>query len=162
MDIKSEFEEIKRREAIEYIKTKLASMGKIEAINLEANQEIEELRGKMAGLASGLNQTESVQTSFVSKEDKSLMILDKILTIEKDLADINKDYEVYEDAINSLEDATEIRLVYEVRVYKKETIRSLAPKLKLSRNKLWRLSDAVLYKLLRFSKSGTKPSDFMI
>lgn len=149
MDIKKEYRKIKERESIDNIKSKLKSLGEIEMINEATYREIQDLRDSIGGLGSAWSSSTPVQGGGTSQEERSTVVVDKIIRKEEELKDINNEYKVYVDAIESLDDLLLIRITYQVWVYKIETIRSLAPKLKMSRSNLWRLSDEALRKIVQ-------------
>lgn len=147
MDIKREYRKIKQRESIDIVKSKLKSLGEIEMINESVYHETKDIRDNIGGLASAWSNSTPVQGGGISQEDRSAAAVDEIINKDRELKDIYKDYLVYIDAIESLDDLLLIRIVYQVWVYRVETIRSLAPKIKMSRSKLWRLSDEALRKI---------------
>ena len=147
MDIKKEYKKIKERESIDEVKSKLKSLGEIEIINEAACNEIQDMRDSIGGLGSAWSNSTPVQGGGTSQEDRSTVVIDKIISKEKELKDMYKDYEIYVDAIESLDDLLLIRIIYQVWVYKTETIRTLAPKVKMSKTQLWRLSDEALRKM---------------
>lgn len=147
MDINKEYKKIKERESIDEIKSKLKSLGEIEIINEVACNEIEDMRDSIGGLGSAWSNSTPVQGGGTSQEDRSTVVMDKIISKEKELKDMYKDYKIYVDAIESLDDLLLIRIIYQVWVYKTETIRTLAPQVKMSKTQLWRLSDEALRKM---------------
>ena len=147
MDIKREYKKIKERESIDSIKSKLKSLGEIDLINEATYREIQDLRDSIGGLGSAWSSSTPVQGGGTSQEERSTVVIDRIISKEKELKDMNKDYEIYVNAIEALDDLLLIRIVYQVWVYKTETIRTLAPKVKMSRTQLWRLSDDALRKM---------------
>lgn len=111
--------------------------------------EIKEKRSRLNTIKSLNAQTDPVQGGGTSQEDKTIKILDEILDLEENIKEIEKDIEIVENAIDELEDAEMVGIVYQVWIYGSETMRSLARKYNLSKDKIWRKSNVALLSLYK-------------
>lgn len=106
--------------------------------------EIKEKRSRLNTIKSLNAQTDPVQGGGMSQEDKTIKILDEIQDLEANIIEIEKDIEIVENAINSLEDNAMVGIVYRVWVQRLETVRSIAYRYDIPSSTAWYKSNAAL------------------
>lgn len=111
--------------------------------------EIKDKRSRLNTIKSLNAQSDSVQGSGISQEDKTIKILDEISDLEANIKEIEKDTKLVENAINSLSDPTMIGIVYRVWIQRRETIRSIAYRHNMPSSTAWYKSNTALLSIYR-------------
>lgn len=146
----------KRRENIEIIKIRLSNYGKNIKLIDEIKSEVREKRDRLDMLRCGWSDSDPTNGGGTNQEEKITYILDEIKFLEDEIKEIRYDDEEISNSIAKLNDKMLKSIVFRLWVYDKysdkhDTIRGLALKYDLSKNMVWRKSDAALlsiYKIL--------------
>ncbi len=135
---------IRKKRKINIIRQVLRDYGRdLEEID-EIREEVKEKRSRLNTIKSLNAQTDPVQGGGMSQEDKTIKILDEIQDLEENIKEIEKDVEIIENAINSLDDNAMVGIVYRVWVQRLETIRSIAHRYNMPSSTAWYKSNAAL------------------
>lgn len=135
---------IKKKRKINIVRQVLRDYGRdLEDID-GIRGEIKEKRSRLNTIKSLNAQTDPVQGGGMSQEDKTIKILDEIQDLEANIKEIEKDIEIVENAINSLDDNAMVGIVYRVWVQRLETVRSIAYRYNMPSSTAWYKSNAAL------------------
>ena len=144
----------KRRENIEIVKVRLSNYGKNLKLIDEIKSEIKEKKDNLNMLRCGWSDTDPISGGGTSQEEKIILILDEIKSLEDEIKDIQYQDEEITNAIIKLGDNILQSIVFRLWVYDKYsdkhyTIRGLALKHDLSKDMIWRKSDAALLSIYK-------------
>lgn len=135
---------IRKKRKINIVRQVLRDYGRdLEEID-SIREEIKDKRSRLNTIKSLNAQTDHVQGGGCSQEDKTIKILDEISDLEANIKEIEKDIEIIEDTISSLNDPAMIGIVYRVWVQRLETIRSIAYRYKIPSSTAWYKSNTAL------------------
>lgn len=135
---------IRKKRKINIVRQVLRDYGRdLEEID-GISKEIKDKRSRLNTIKSLNAQTDHVQGGGLSQEDKTIKILDEISDLEANIKEIEKDIEIIEDTISSLNDPAMVGIVYRVWVQRLETIRSIAYRYKIPSSTAWYKSNTAL------------------
>lgn len=154
MNYRNVMENRKRRENIEIVKIRLSNYGKNLKLIDEIKSEIKEKKDNLNMLRCGWSDTDPTNGGGTSQEEKIISILDEIEFLEDKIRNIVFDCEEISNAIAKLNDNMLQSIVFRLWVYDKYsdkhyTIRGLALKYDLSKDMIWRKSDAALLSIYK-------------
>lgn len=144
----------KRRENIEIVKVRLSNYGKNLKLIDDIRAEIVEKRDRLDTLRCGWSDSDPTFSGGTSQEEKIILILDEIKFLEDEIRKILLDCEEISNAIAKLNDNMLQSIVFRLWVFDKysdkhDTIRGIALKYDLSKNMVWRKSDAALLSIYK-------------
>lgn len=113
----------------------------------EIVEEIEKKRDRLDSLKSGMSSTDPVKGGGTSQEDKIIKILDDLRELEEGLNHLRSEINEIDNLIKALPDPKMAVIVYDVWIYRTETMRSLGTKYGLSNTAIWKKSDTALLNL---------------
>lgn len=154
MNYKKIRENRKRRENIEIVKVRLSNYGKNLKLIYEIKAEIVEKRDRIDMLRCGWSDSDPTNGGGTSQEEKIISILDEIEFLEDEIKKIRLSDEEISNAIAKLGDNMLQSIVFRLWVYDKysdkhDTIRGIALRYDLSKNIIWRKSDAALLSIYK-------------
>lgn len=154
MNYKKIRENRKHRENIEIVKIRLSNYGKNLKLIDEIKVEIVEKRDRLDMLRCGWSDSDPTNGGGSSQEEKITYILDEIKFLEDEIKKIRLSDEEISNAIANLSDNMLQSIVFRLWVFDKhsdkhDTIRGLALKYDLSKNMIWRKSDAALLSIYK-------------
>lgn len=154
MNYKKIRENRKRRENIEIVKVRLSNYGKNLKLIDEIKAEIVEKRDRIDMLRCGWSDSDPTNGGGTSQEEKIISILDEIEFLEDEIKKIRLSDEEISNAIAKLNDNMLQSIVFRLWVYDKysdkhDTIRGIALRYDLSKNIIWRKSDAALLSIYK-------------
>lgn len=144
----------KRRENIEIVKVRLSNYGENLKLIDEIKSEIKEKRDRLDMLRCGWSDSDPTNGGGSSQEEKITNILDEIKFLEDEIKKIRLSDEEISNAIAKLGDNMLQSIVFRLWVYDKysdkhDTIRGIALRHDLSKNIIWRKSDAALLSIYK-------------
>lgn len=144
----------KHRENIEIVKIKLSNYGKNLKLIDEIKAEIVEKRDRLDMLRCGWSDSDPTNGGGTNQEEKIISILDEIEFLEDEIKKIRLSDEEISNAIAKLGDNMLQSIVFRLWVYDKysdkhDTIRGIALRYDLSKNIIWRKSDAALLSIYK-------------
>lgn len=144
----------KHRENIEIVKVRLSNYGKNLKLIDEIKAEIVEKRDRLDMLRCGWSDSDLTNGGGSSQEEKITNILDEIKFLEDEIKKIRLSDEEISNAIAKLSDNMLQSIVFRLWVFDKhsdkhDTIRGLALRYDLSKNMIWRKSDAALLSIYK-------------
>lgn len=144
----------KRRENIEIIKIRLSNYGKNLKLIDEMKSEVREKRDRLDMLRCGWSDFDPTNGGGTNQEEKITYILDEIKFLEDEIRKILLDCEEISNAIAKLSDNMLQSIVFRLWVYDKysdkhDTIRGIALKYDVSKDMVWRKSDAALLSIYK-------------
>ncbi len=144
----------KRRENIEIIKIRLSNYGKNIKLIDEIKSEVREKRDRLDMLRCGWSDSDPINGGGTNQEEKITYILDEIKFLEDEIKEIRYGDEEISNSIAKLNDKMLKSIVFRLWVYDKysdkhDTIRGIARKYDLSKDMVWRKSDAALLSIYK-------------
>lgn len=144
----------KRRENIEIVKIRLSNYGKNLQLIDEIKSEVREKRDRLDMLRCGWSDFDPTNGGGTNQEEKITYILDEIKFLEDEIRKILLDCEEISNAIAKLSDNMLQSIVFRLWVYDKysdkhDTIRGIALKYDVSKDMVWRKSDAALLSIYK-------------
>lgn len=144
----------KRRENIEIVKIRLSNYGKNLQLIDEIKSEVREKRDRLDMLRCGWSDFDPTNGGGTNQEEKITYILDEIKFLEDEMRKILLDCEEISNAIAKLSDNMLQSIVFRLWVYDKysdkhDTIRGIALKYDVSKDMVWRKSDAALLSIYK-------------
>lgn len=154
MDYRKVRENRKRRGNIEIVKIMLSIYGKNLKLIDGIKSEIREKRDKFDMLRCGWSDTDPIIGGGTNQEEKIILILDEIKSLEDEIKKIQLSDGDIRKAIKNLNDNMSETIVYKLWVYDKhcknhDTIRGLALKYDLSKSMIWSKSDNALLSIYK-------------
>lgn len=154
MNYKKIRENRKHRENIEIVKVRLLNYGKNLKLIEEIKAEIVEKRDRLDMLRCGWSDSDPTNGGGTNQEEKIISILDEIEFLEDEIKKIRLSDEEISNAIAKLGDNMLQSIVFRLWVYDKysdkhDTIRGIALRYDLSKNIIWRKSDAALLSIYK-------------
>lgn len=154
MNYKKIRENRKHRENIEIVKVRLLNHGKNLKLIEEIKAEIVEKRDRLDMLRCGWSDSDPTNGGGTNQEEKIISILDEIEFLEDEIKKIRLSDEEISNAIAKLGDNMLQSIVFRLWVYDKysdkhDTIRGIALRYDLSKNIIWRKSDAALLSIYK-------------
>ncbi len=144
----------KLRENIEIVKIRLSNYGENLKLIDNIKAEIVEKMDRLDMLRCGWSDSDPTNGGGTSQEEKIISILDEIEFLEDEIKKIRLSDEEISNAIAKLGDNMLQSIVFRLWVYDKysdkhDTIRGIALRHDLSKNIIWRKSDAALLSIYK-------------
>ena len=144
----------KNKEKIEIVKVRLKYYGENLKLIDSIKTNIKDIEDSFDSIHGGWSDTDPTSGGSSCQEDILVKSFDDIDFLVKEIEDIKKDNEDIRMAIKSLNDNLAETIVYKLWVYDKysdkhDTIRGIARKYDLSKDMIWRKSDAALLSIYK-------------
>ncbi|MDU6791088.1 MAG: hypothetical protein E6427_00040 [Anaerococcus sp.] len=144
----------KNKEKIEIVKVRLKYYRENLKLIDSLKSDIKDIEDSFNSIHSGWSDTDPTNGGSSFQEDILVKSIDDIDFLEKGIESIKKDNEEIRKAIKNLNDNLSETIVYKLWVYDKysdkhDTIRGLARKYDVSKDMVWRKSDAALLSIYK-------------
>lgn len=142
------------REKIEIVKVRLKYYGEDLKLIDSIKTNIKDIEDSFDSIHGGWSDTDPTSGGSSCQEDILVKSFDEIDLLEKEIEDIKNCDEDIRKAIKNLNDNMSETIVYKLWVYDKysdkhDTIRGIARKYDLSKDMVWRKSDAALLSIYK-------------
>lgn len=144
----------KNKEKIEIVKVRLKYYGENLKLIDSLKSDIKDIEDSFDSIHSGWSDTDPTSGGSSCQEDILVKSFDEIDSLVCEIEDIKKADEDIMEAIKNLNDNMSETIVYKLWVYDKyhykhDTLRGIARKYDLSKNIVWRRSDAALLSIYK-------------
>lgn len=144
----------KNKEKIEIVKVRLKYYGENLKLIDSLKSDIKDIEDSFDSIHSGLSDTDPTSGGSSCQEDILVKSFDEIDFLVKEIENIKNCDEDIRKAIKNLNDNMSETIVYKLWVYDKysdkhDTIRGIARKYDLSKDMIWRKSDAALLSIYK-------------
>ena len=144
----------KNKEKIEIVKVRLKYYGENLKLIDSLKSDIKDIEDSFDSIHSGWSDTDPTSGGSSCQEDILVKSSDEIDSLVGEIEDIKKADEDIRKAIKNLNDNMSETIVYKLWVYDKysdnhDTIRGIARKYDLSKDMIWRKSDAALLSIYK-------------